>query len=133
MNDTSTSTATGGVTQDYRWILRYSVIAFSVLTGYQIYGVMRLVPRIQLILKGFGADLPAVTAWAIENYAAGCAVTALFSLFSTAYVIAKLNNPSADLRLGYLVSIISLAAASAWSGWVVSAMYEPIFRLGAPI
>jgi len=133
MNDTSTSTATGHVTHDYRWVLRYSVIAFSILTAYQLYGVTRLVPKIQLILKGFGADLPAVTAWAIENYMAGCALSALLSLCSTAYVLAKLNNPSAGLKVGYLASIVSLVAAFAWSGWVVSAMYEPIFRLAAPI
>jgi hypothetical protein len=92
-----------------------------------------MVPKIELILGGFGAELPTVTVWAIENHTAGCALIALFSLCSTVYVLANLNKPSAGLKTGYLASIASLVAAFAWSGWVVSAMYEPIFRLGEAI
>src|SRR5688500_2598539 len=110
LNDNGTTTSTGRVTHDYRWVLRYSVVAFLMLTAYQLYGVTRMVPKIELILGGFGAELPTATVWAIENHAVGCALIALFSLCSTVYVLANLNKPSAGLKTGYLASIASLVA-----------------------
>jgi type II secretory pathway component PulF len=124
---------TNALAHDYRWVLRYSAIAFLLLTAHQIYGVIRLVPKIHVLLKGFGAELPASTAWTIENYMAGCVLIALLSAGSTVFVLAVQNASARTLKLAYLASIASLVAAFAWSGWVVSAMYEPIFRLGAPI
>lgn len=133
MNDNARSIAPAQVSADYQWVLQYSAIVFSIVTAHQLYGVTRLVPKVQLILQGFGDELPAATSWAIDNYLVGCVVIALLSLCSTAYVLAKLSGPSVWLKAGYLTSIVSFAAAFAWSGWVVSAMYEPIFRLAAPI
>jgi type II secretory pathway component PulF len=133
MNDTARSIAPAQVTHDYRWVLRYSAIAFLILAASQVYGVTRLVPKVQLILKGFGAELPHTTVWAIDHYMTGSVLIALLSLCSTVYILTKLSRPSIGLKIAYLASVVSVAAAFAWSGWIVSAMYEPILRLAAPI
>lgn len=133
MNDViRPASKTQGV-HDYRWVLRYSTIAFLVLTAQQLYGVSRLVPKIEQILQGFGADLPAATVWAIDNYLFCCALIAALALCSTAFVFAKQGTPSIGLKFSYLASIVSVLVSFAWSGWVVAAMYEPIVRLAAPI
>ena len=133
MNDITNADATSECSRDYLWVLRYSAIAFMIMAAHQIYGTYRLVPRIRLILEGMGAELPASTTWAMENYVVGCVLIALFSICSTAYVLTKLNTPSMGLKLGYMATIMAVVGAFSWSGWIASAMYEPIFRLAVPI
>ena len=125
--------ATGRATQDYRWVFRFSTIAFFVLTSHQMYGVTRLVPRMQSILRGFGAELPERTTWAIENHIIGCILIALASLVSTSYLLVRQDASPGALKVAYSVSLVSLVAAFAWSGWIQSAMIEPIFQLGAVV
>src|SRR5688572_17315487 len=108
-------------------------MAFFVLTAHQMYGVTRLVPRMQQMFQGFGADLPDRTTWAIENHIVGCILIALASLLSTGYLLVRQNASPGALKLAYAASTVSVVAAFAWSGWVQSAMFEPIFSLGAVI
>jgi hypothetical protein len=87
----------------------------------------------QQMFQGFGADLPERTTWAIENHIIGCILIALSSLLSTGYLVVRQNASPLALKLAYAASTISVVAAFTWSGWVQSALFEPIFRLGAVI
>ena len=119
---------------NYRWVLRFSSIAFLALVLQQNYVVVSHVPNMMEMYKGFGADLPDRTVFIASWYQAGCALFVLVAVFSAGSILLREESLS-DLRVKqlYVTLVLSVVGTLAWTAFVTSALYAPVFRLGAPI
>ena len=117
----------------YRWVLRYSSIAFVLLVLMQSYGVLVGTPQFKTLLANFGSEIPALTRFALRYYWIGCFGNAALSIGSAAYIWLKPGALEVRLKVAYGLSLLALVGAFAWSGLVLVALYQPIINMGATL
>jgi type II secretory pathway component PulF len=117
----------------YRWVLQYSSVAFALLVLMQSYGVVVGTPRFSTLFAEFGASLPPLTLFALKAYWVGSIVCVATSLASAIYIWFRPGAPERRQKFAYGLALTSLVGAFMWSGFIVVAVYQPIFRMGAAI
>lgn len=118
---------------DFRWVLRYSVLAYAVLTLHQGYVLTQSVPAMATTLASFGADLPAQTRWALRAYWWGPVCFCGVAILSAGYIHLHRSASAVALKLAYGLSLVALVATFVWSGTVLSAMQAPLDALASPL
>ncbi len=121
-------------TGSYRWVLRFSSIAFLALVLQQSYVVVSQVPGMMEMYKGFGADLPPRTIFVASWYKVGCAVFLLVAIFSAGSILLR-EKSLTELRIKqlYVTLVASVVGTLAWTAFVTSALYAPVFSMGTVI
>jgi hypothetical protein len=120
-------------TTGFRWVLRYSSVAFLALVLLQSAVVLSGVPRFKEILVSFGAEVPQITLVALTSYWVGSVVVSFVSSLSTAFVFIKMHGSERNLKVAYAVSVVALVGAFAWSAFLLVALYKPVFNLGTAV
>ena len=120
--------------KNYRWVLKFSSIAFLALVLQQNYVLVSQVPAMVEMYKGFGADMPARTMFVISWYQLGSAVFVFVAVFSAASILMREATLS-GLRIKqlYVTLVVSVVGTLAWTAFALSALYAPIFNLGTVI
>ncbi|HKE94477.1 MAG TPA: hypothetical protein VKB34_09250 [Povalibacter sp.] len=118
---------------DFRWVLRYSAPAFSVLVLWHCWIVGRTLPQFREMFAAFGSELQPDTQFVLTYYWIGALAVAALSVLSTGFLVSRPQAPVRQLKLAYLVSICALVGAFMWSGFTMKAVFGTIAVLGKAI
>ncbi len=92
-----------------------------------------MTPQFSSLFASFGASIPTMTTFALKTYWIASIVNVAISLASTIYIWLWYRARVTHLKIAYGLALTSLVGSFAWSGFVAVAVYQPIFKLGAPL